>query len=173
MNPHKLGLLLGSVLFAVPAGLAQLAPAPTAPEVKLHISSVANQKQVELSPSEFAALPHITVTVQNSHNNTQETYSGVRVSALLAKLGAPLGSDMRGAAMANYVRATGSDGYKVVFSIAEIDPEFHSGEIIVADQINGQPLDAKAGPFKLVATEDKRPARWVRNLVSLELRPAD
>ena len=75
--------------------------------------------------------------------------------------------------MANYVLAVGSDGYKVIFSIAEIDPEFHPGEIIVADEMNGKPLDANSGPFKLVATEDKRPARWVRNLVSLELKSPD
>ena len=46
------------------------------------------------------------------------------------------------------------------------------GEVIVADTMNGQPLDAKSGPFKLVVTEDKRPARWVRNLVSIELKSA-
>ena len=33
-------------------------------------------------------------------------------------------------------------------------------------------LDAKSGAFKLVVTEDKRPARWVRNLVSIELKSA-
>jgi hypothetical protein len=173
MTLHKLGLLIACVLGVLPACPAQQAPPAGPPETKLHISSAANQKQTELSSSEFAALPHITVTVQNSHNNTQEVYSGVRVSVLLAKLGAPLGSDLRGAAMANYVRASGADGYKVVFSFAEIDPEFHSGEVIVANQMNGQALDAKSGPFKLVATEDQRPARWVRNLVSLELRAAE
>lgn len=36
---------------------------------------------------------------------------------------------------------------------------FHSGEIIVADTLNGQPLDVKSGPLKLVVTEVKRPAR--------------
>ena len=33
-----------------------------------------------------------------------------------------------------------------------------------------EPLDAHAGPFKLVVSEDKRPARSVRNLVSIELK---
>ena len=39
--------------------------------------------------------------------------------------------------------------------------------------MNGKPLDAKNGPFKLVVTEDKRPARSVHNLVSIELRTAE
>jgi hypothetical protein len=59
-----------------------------------------------------------------------------------------------------------------VIALAEVDPSFHSGEVIVADTMNGQPLDAKSGPFKMVVTEDKRPARWVRNLVSIELKSA-
>ena len=75
-------------------------------------------------------------------------------------------------ALSSYIVATGSDGYVAVIALAEVDPSFHSGEVIVADTMNGQPLDAKSGPFKLVVTEDKRPARWVRNLVSIELKSA-
>ena len=33
-------------------------------------------------------------------------------------------------------------------------------------------LDARSGPFKLVVTEDKRPARGVRNLVVIEVKGA-
>jgi hypothetical protein len=131
------------------------------------------QKKLQLTSVELATLPHITVTVKNAHNDAQETYSGVRLSDLLLKIGAPLGKDLRGKSMLTFIKASGSDGYAVVFSLAELDPDFHPDEIIVADQMNGQPLDAKSGPFKLVATEDKRTARWVRNLVSLELKSAD
>jgi hypothetical protein len=161
---------------AVPV-ILQIAPSggptmvlPDSAKEQLLLSAFPYHNPVLMSRAELKSLPHITVTVQNSHNNTQEVYSGVRVADLFAKLGAPLGSELRGKAMVNYIRASGSDGYQVIFSVAEIDPSFHSGEVIVADEMNGQPLDAKSGPFKLVASEDKRPARWVRNLVSLELK---
>jgi hypothetical protein len=36
----------------------------------------------------------------------------------------------------------------------------------VADSIGGRALD-KDGAFKLVSTEEKRPARWVRNLTRI------
>jgi hypothetical protein len=39
--------------------------------------------------------------------------------------------------------------------------------VIVADTMNGEPLDDKAGPFGIVAPQDKRPARWIRMLRSL------
>lgn len=124
---------------------------------------------LRLSVSDFRALPHIRVTFHNSHTNAEETYSGVRLADLLAKLGAPLGSELRGQALANYVVATGSDGYKAVLALGEVDPSFHPGEVIVADAMNGKPLDEHSGPFKLVVTEDKRPARSVRNLMNIEL----
>jgi hypothetical protein len=146
---------------------------PDSAKEELQLLAFPYHQMLLLSRAELKSFPHITVTVQNAHNNTQEIYTGVRVSDLFAKMGAPLGSELRGQAMVNYIRASGTDGYQVIFSVAEIDPSFHSGEIIVADEMNGQALDAKSGPFKLVATEDKRSARSVRNLSSLELKAAD
>ena len=117
-------------------------------------------------------MPHVTVKIHNSHSNADETYSGVRVSDLLAKVGAPLGSSLRGKALAHYIVASGSDGYQTVVALAEIDPDFHPGDVIVADTLDGKALDAHSGPLKLVVTEDKHPARSVRNLVQIELKAA-
>jgi hypothetical protein len=122
------------------------------------------------SLADLKALPHIMVTIHNSHTNADETYSGVRVADLLGKLGAPLGNALRGEALSKYVVATGSDGYRAVLAFAEVDPSFHPGEVLVADTMNDKPLDEHSGPFKLVVTEDKRPARSVRNLISIELK---
>jgi hypothetical protein len=116
--------------------------------------------------------PHQTVTIFDHHTNANETYSGVPLVDLLAHLGVPHGKDLMGKVLADYVVATGSDGYKSVVALGEIDPEFHPGMVLVADGMDGKPLD-KAGPFRLVVTEDKRPARSVRNLVRVELRVAE
>jgi hypothetical protein len=122
-----------------------------------------------VSPGSFRALPHIAVTVHNGHTNTAETYSGVPLATLLEKVNAPLGKELHGEAMTSYVVATGSDGYSVVLSLAEIDPEFHAGQVLVADAREGKPLE-KNGPFQLIVSDDKRPARWVHNLVSITLQ---
>lgn len=143
---------------------------PSTPSGGLRISAQPYHADLLLTTDEFKALPHMTVTVHNEHTKADETYSGVRVADLLAKMDAPLGSKLRGTALSAYLVATGSDGYVAVVALAEADPSFHSGEVIVADVMNGQPIGEKSGPFKLVVTEDKRPARWVRNLVSLELK---
>lgn len=137
----------------------------------LLLTAEGRQMPVALSLTEFHALPHVSVTVHNAHTSADETYSGVPLAALLAKLDAPLGDKLRGKALATYIVATGSDGYAVVLSIAEADPSFHGGEILIADTRDGQPL-GKSGPFQLIVSEDKRPARWVHSLVSISLQAA-
>jgi hypothetical protein len=143
---------------------------PASTKDDLHIAAYPYHEDVFLKPAELKAMPRTTITVHNEHSKADETYMGVRVADLLAKMGAPLGKELRGIALGSYLVAVGSDGYGAVIALAEVDPSFHAGEVIVADTMNGQPLDPKSGPFKLVVTEDKRPARWVRNLVSIELK---
>jgi hypothetical protein len=135
----------------------------------LVLSANAYHAPVALSPEDFRALPHINLTVHNGHSNADETYSGVSLTTLLDKVNAPLSKELQKEELTSYVVATGSDGYSVVLSLAEVDPKFHGGQVIVADSRNGQPL-GKSGPFELIVSEDKRPARWVHNLDSIELQ---
>jgi hypothetical protein len=162
------GELFGQQAPATPGAATSSAPLKD----ELRISARAYHEDLLLKGADLKAMPRTTITVHNEHSKTDETYVGVRVADVLTKMRAPLGKDQRGAALSGYLVATGSDGYVAVIALAEADPSFHSGEVIVADTMNGAPLDAKSGPFKLVVTEDKRPARWVRNLVSIELKSA-
>jgi DMSO/TMAO reductase YedYZ molybdopterin-dependent catalytic subunit len=50
-----------------------------------------------------------------------------------------------------------------------LDSDFQDSEVIVADTMNGKPLGEKLGPLRLVAPHDKRPARWVRMLRSIQV----
>ena len=145
-------------------------PVPN-PKVSLLVTGDPHHAPLNLSLAEFRALLHLDVKVHNGHTNTDETYSGVPLAALLAKVDAPLGEKLRGKALTNYVVATGSDGYSVVLSLAEVDPMFHEGQVVVADSRDGQPLTT-SGPYELIVSEDKRPARWVRNLVTVAVQSA-
>jgi hypothetical protein len=62
------------------------------------------------------------------------------------------------------------DGYEVLFSLAEVDAEFSGRTILVADSVDGAPLPQGVGPFRLVIPDEKRPARWIRELKSIEIR---
>jgi len=91
----------------------------------------------------------------------------VLVEELLKRAGVPQGEKLRGAALATYLIFEADDGYRVVFSIAELDSGITDSEVIVADTVDGRALPAKIGPFRLVAPKEKRPARWVRMLKSI------
>lgn len=146
--------------------------APTAANANtLVILGVAGQRGV-FTPATLKDYPHQSVTIFDPHVKANQTYSGVPLIDLLSHLGVPHGADLKSKALADYIVATGSDGYKSVVALGEVDPEFHPGTVLVADTLDGKPLD-KAGPFRLVVTEDKRPARSVRNLVRIELRTAE
>ena len=146
-------------------------PTGTVGESRLVLTADPYHAPVALSPSDFRALPHTTIKVHNSHTNADEIYSGVPLATLLAKVNAPIGDEFRAEAMTSYLIATGSDGYSVVLSLAEVDPSFHAGQVLVVDTRDGQPL-AKSGPFELIVSDDKRPARWVHNLDSITLQHA-
>jgi len=66
------------------------------------------------------------------------------------------------------VIARGTDQYRVLYALAEVDPSIHTGDVIVADSVDGHKL-GNDGAFKMVSTEEKRPARWVRNLEEIEV----
>jgi hypothetical protein len=170
-NHLRLLSLLASLVFASSLVAQQAGTVPAVSQNgSVFLLKAPGHDSLRIAGTDFKAMPHLSLTYHNSHTNADETYSGVRVSDLLIKMGAPLGSDLRGKALSDYVIATGTDGYTAVFALAEVDPSFHPGEVIVADTMNGKPLDEHNGPFKLVVTEDKHPARSVRNLVSIELR---
>lgn len=122
---------------------------------------------VVLRAADLKSMPRKTVRVENEHAQKAEAYEGVLVQDILKKAGATMGPKLRGPAMATYVVAEAADDYRVVFSLTEFDSEFQDSEILLADTVDGAPIPADQGPFRLVVPHDKRPARWIKMLKSL------
>jgi hypothetical protein len=148
-------------------GMTAGAAKPRVPAGPLKITFGA--KSSEWTPASIAALPHKTITVFNEHVKANQTYSGVELFELLKPLGLP--EKPRGKDFRLYLVAEGSDGYQVVYSIGEVTPDVHDGTVLVADALDGKPITDN-GPLQLVATGEKRPARWVRNLVAIRVLAA-
>lgn len=125
-----------------------------------------------LTAADLKKMPRKTLSVTNPHNKKTEVYEGVPLEELLRRAGVPQHEQLRGPAMATYVLAEAEDGYKVIFSLAELDSGILDSDVIVADTMEGAALAAKEGPFKIVAPHEKRPARWVRILKSITVVPA-
>ena len=122
---------------------------------------------VVLSAAEIAALPHTTVKV-NGHDGPA-TFSGVPVSTLLEKAGIAFGESLRGKRLASCLLVEAADGYRVDNALPELDPGFTDKQILLVDKRETHPLDDKEGPYRIVIPDEKRMARWVRQVKTLKI----
>jgi DMSO/TMAO reductase YedYZ molybdopterin-dependent catalytic subunit len=121
-----------------------------------------------LHAGDLAAMPREQVEL-TEQDGGKTTYEGVTLQEILKKAGIPFGREMRGKALAGYVLAEAKDGYAVLFSLGELDPDFGGTRAIVADKRDGKALFAYQGPVRLVLPADKAGARSVRMLEKLEV----
>jgi hypothetical protein len=113
---------------------------------------------------------HVVTTADHT---LKATYEGVLLRDVIAVAGTPLGEALHGAAaLSRFVRVSARDGYAVVFSIAELDAGFSDATVLLADVRDGQRLVSEAGPLQIVALDDKRAARSIRQVVKIEVREA-
>lgn len=116
----------------------------------------------------IASLPRTEVKA-GAHGDAPTAWQGVNLIDVLRAQGAPVGKELRGKALSDFVRVTASDGYQVIFSLGELDPDFGGRKVVLVDQHEGKPLDAKDGPYRLVVPDDSRPARWIHSVTAIEL----
>ena len=144
-------------------------PAPVQQAV-LEVKALSGQT-LTLGVQDFAKQPQVKVNAKD-HDGKNHEYAGVNLRDLLTQAGVAMGNDVRGKELADYVVVEAADGYRVVFSLAELDPDFGNTQVIVAESVDGQPLAAKEGPLRLVLPGDKRQARWVRMVTSVSVMRA-
>jgi hypothetical protein len=118
-------------------------------------------------PLDFTGLPRHP-TLLTAHGKTI-TCEGVALADLLARAGVPAGEALRGPALGTVLVATAKDGYRVVFSLAEIDAKLGNHAVFVVDRCVGAPLAAEDGPLRLVVPGEARAARSVRQLTGLRV----
>jgi DMSO/TMAO reductase YedYZ molybdopterin-dependent catalytic subunit len=155
-------------LLVVAASLLIVASA-AAQQNTLRIGGMVAHPQV-LTAAEIASLPHQTISA--SAHNQKGDYSGVPLTELLKRAGVASGEALRGPELAKYVVVTGADGYRAVFALAELDSAFTDRVVLLVDSRDGKPLPDNAAPFQLIVPGEKRPARWVRQVVSIDVREA-
>jgi hypothetical protein len=131
-----------------------------------------DSNKLTLTLDQLRQMPQQSVTINNPHTKSLEKYEGVLLRDILAKVATPAGEKLRGGEMRDYVEVTGRDGYSAVFALAELDAAFQDNQVLVAISSEGKPLDDKQGPVRVVAPQDKRPARSVRMVETITVRRA-
>jgi len=128
---------------------------------------VESGKQTVLTRSDIESLPHVKVTTHSSE--TSITFEGVALRAVLEKAGVEFGHSMRGQRLASCLLVEAADGYRAVIALPELDPDFTDKDVLLAYLQDGKPLDDKAAPYRIVIPEEKRKARWVRQVTKLKI----
>jgi hypothetical protein len=124
-------------------------------------------KQTLLARAEIEALPHVKVTTGASGVST--TFDGVPLKAVLERGGVGFGETLRGKRLASCLLVEAADGYRVVIALPEIDAAFTDKQIVLAFLKDGKPLDDKEGPYRIVMPDEKRMARWVKQVTALKI----
>jgi hypothetical protein len=122
---------------------------------------------VTVSAEDLAKLPRQTALL-NDHGK-QISYEGVLLHDILARGGVDFGKELRGKQLSTYIAALATDGYEVVYALAEFDPTVMDSGIIVADKRDGQPLANNEGPLRIIAPHDKRPTRCLKSLQEIDI----
>ena len=150
------------------AAVAALAWTPVlAQDLKV---TVVGRDSIVLTPADLKALPRAKATF--TAHGRQITYEGAVLNAALLKAGVVSGDRLMGRYLNQVVVAKGADGFTASYSLGETDPIYRANPVILADSKDGQPLDAKEGPYRLVVDGDLHPSRSPRQVVSIEVKPA-
>lgn len=124
-----------------------------------------------LGLDDLTKLPHQKVHVKDPDGKMVE-FEGVPLGEVLRLAGSKLGEKLRGDGLATYLIVGAADGYKVVFALPELDPAFTDRLVLLADHRDQQPLSKSEGPLRLVIPEEKKRARWVRQVNTLTIHHA-
>lgn len=162
--PCALLILLASSLASAHDGHAQdpnlRASRPEAPAIPSPIT-------VPLDAATLAGLPRQAVEARV--HQTELRCEGVPLIALLRASGAIPDGALRSAQLARYVRVDARDGYRVLFSLAELDPGTGNRAAFVVDRCDGAALGDDDGPLRLLVPDDVRAARSVRQLDAINV----
>ena len=154
-------------LFLLPGSLLVLVFASTVLQCQQLVIQTDTARRV-LSRTDLEALPQVKV-MASEHSAAPVSFEGVALRSVLEKAGVTFGESMKGKRLSNCLLVEAADGYRVVFALPELDPAFTDKPIVLALQRDGKPLDEKEGPYRIVIPDEKRMARWIKQVTTLKI----
>jgi len=154
----KLTLLLALLIY--------LAAGPALYAQQLTIQADAG-KQI-LSRTDIEGLPHVKVTA-SEHSSGPVGFEGVTLKSILEKAGVSFGESLKGKRLSSCLLVEAADGYRVVIALPELDPAFTNKQTLLVFLRDGKPLGEKEGPYRILIPDEKRMARWVRQVTTLKI----
>ena len=151
----------------LPSSLFVLLFASTVLQCQQLVVQTDTGKQV-LNRADLEALPHVKV-MASDHSSAAVNFEGVTLKSVLEKAGVTFGESIKGKRLSNCLLVEAADGYRVVIALPELDPAFTDKAIVLALLREGKPLDEKEGPYRIVIPDEKRMARWIKQVTTLKI----
>lgn len=124
------------------------------------------KQPLELSLSDLSKMSRKEASLKDKAGNIH-IYRGVSIQDILAKAGVPSGKELHGENLSKYMLVKCTDGYQVLFSLAELDSSIADKNVIIADTVDGKALPESKGPLRIIAEGEKKPARSSYQVESL------
>jgi hypothetical protein len=158
-------LILALLLVASSAAGAE-APAPV-------LDVAGSTPALSLTRELLHRLPRVQIPAPANDHGPAASFEGVSLRDLLTEAKVPSGKEVRGKLLSWVVVVDAADGYRAVYALAELDPAFTDDRAFLVDMRDGKPLSSEEGPLRLVLPEEKRPARWIRQVSHIWVGPVD
>ena len=167
-------LRLARAPFALAALLAGAQALAAGPSTSVVVSGAVDHPATYTAAT-LAALPQVTQTDTFASGTTPQThtYTGSTIWNAISAAGVQTTPGVKNDILDRYVLATGTDGYRVVYSLGELDPAFGNRADLVATQetIGGKTAPLTGDGFaRSTAPGDVKGGRYVSNLASLTVR---
>lgn len=178
-------LLVGIVAVAVGAGLGRpdfqtalaMQATPAASPIAANSQStveftglVTNPGPVSVADLQALGSESVDATYESGGTPEDHQFTGVRLYDALEHVGLAFDPEARNPLLTTYIVITANDGYQVVLSGGEIDPNFGDAPMLLAWEQDGAPLTAENGPLSLVVPGDLRGGRYIHGIVSIDVR---
>ena len=120
-----------------------------------------------IDPTTIEKLPAVEekVSFLTGHGPEQAIYTGALLWSVIAS--PEMSGGDRRARLRRTIWVTGRDGYTVVLTLAEIDPEFEGKQVLLAYRRDGKPIDGNT--LRLVVPGDRYGGRSVRDVVRIDV----
>jgi DMSO/TMAO reductase YedYZ molybdopterin-dependent catalytic subunit len=153
------------LMLSLAAALLTGAPAAWSDTPPVTIDGLVKAAQ-HVTADDLHPLPAVErrVTFATDHGPQTATYKGVLLWSLVARAG--VNDPAKWGELRHVAAITASDGYLVMISLGEIDPNFGNAPAMLAYERDGKPLAA----LRLVFPGDRHGARDVRGVVRIEIR---
>lgn len=180
MNPLSIraacgALLLLPVLAACGGDDADASNDTPAPVARLAIGGGVD-RPAPVTAADLRTLPVVTqtVTYSSGSGNQTRTYSGASLWAVIDAAGIKVDAAKKNDVLGKYVIASATDGYRALFSLGEIKPDFGGKASLVAYAetragVSGD-LTAADAPFRITAPADVKGGRYVSMATQLDVR---